>query len=354
MQIESKRLYCRPFERADFENFYKLHKNNETSKLMGKGVISDEEIESRFNRNLKHQDGFGFSAWATFEKDTNKFVGRVGFVKIGTLVATDEDHSDKIEIGYAFLPEFWGHGYAQEIIPVFLNYGFNILKLEAIYAKTSKDNQKSQYLLRQKFHFEYVSDIMVENRVSELFIQKNTNKLHIRTATINDIASINDICKLNVFENDPDIKKGFVRHLFTYDELYNAIVSNEDYIAIVAERDNNIIAYTIACNWTQCETSLYADLVNIVKQNHLSINAKILYHWQIAKNPSIKLQVGKHLMNELFNQAIKMNYESILCQVVHEPICNQNSINFHEKIGFKKIGDISDNTYKRGVYFKTL
>jgi hypothetical protein len=178
--------------------------------------------------------------------------------------------------------------------------------------------------------------------------------INTKIATFNDIEEIIKLCKLNLVENNSDIKRGFVRHLFVYDELYNAIINKEDYIAIVAEYDNNIIGYTIACNLNKCEALLYKDLINIAKQSHLSINEKILYHWQIAKNPSIKLQVGRNLMDKLFNEAIKMNYKSILCQIVHEPICNQNSINFHKRLNFKEIGNILDNIYKRGVYFKTL
>ena len=121
---------------------------------------------------LKHQEELQFSAWAVFEKETNKFIGRCGLVKIGTLVATDENHSDKIEIGYAFLPEFWGKGYCQEIVPLFLKYGFETLKLEAIFAKTSKDNKKSHRLLTDKFHFTHYCDVKVEGRDSEMLVLK--------------------------------------------------------------------------------------------------------------------------------------------------------------------------------------
>jgi ribosomal-protein-alanine N-acetyltransferase len=173
MRIESPRLYARPFEIKDFPNFSALHKNSETAKLMGKGLIADEEIENRFARVLQHQDELGFSAWAVFEKHSDKFIGRCGLVKIGTLVATDEDHSDKIEIGYAFLPEFWGKGYCQEIVPIFLQHGFKERQLKEIFAKTSKDNKKSHRLLTEKFHFIHYRDILVEGRESEMFILRN-------------------------------------------------------------------------------------------------------------------------------------------------------------------------------------
>jgi len=170
MKIESERLYIKPFKNEDFKNFVSLHKNGETAKLMGKGLISDEEIKKRFNNVLAHQEELGYSSWQVFEKKTNKFVGRCGLVKIGTLVQTDENHSDKIEIGYAFLPEFWGYGYCQEIVPLVLRYGFENFKLKTIFAKTAKENLKSYHLLTKKFHFKHCSNIRVEGRDSELFI----------------------------------------------------------------------------------------------------------------------------------------------------------------------------------------
>jgi ribosomal-protein-alanine N-acetyltransferase len=172
MKIESQRLYARPFVMDDFAYFKKLHTNHETVKLMGKGLISEEEISERFARVLKSQEELGFSAWAIFERGSGEFVGRCGLVKIGTLVATQEDHSDKVEIGYAFLPDFWGCGYCQEIVPLFLEDGFKKLNLPEIFAKTAKENHKSRYLLTQKFSFTHHSDILVEGREAELFVLK--------------------------------------------------------------------------------------------------------------------------------------------------------------------------------------
>lgn len=171
--INSARLYARPFANADRNYFFLLHKNQSTIKFMGKGFLSDEEIDVRFEKNLDHQQQYGYSAWAVFEKESNKFVGRCGLAKIGTLVKTDQDHSDKIEIGYAFLPEFWGSGYCQEIVPLFLSCGFKDFNLKEIFAKTAKDNLKSQHLLIKKFGFEYYCDVSVEDRDSLMFCLKN-------------------------------------------------------------------------------------------------------------------------------------------------------------------------------------
>lgn len=54
MKIESERLYIKPFKNEDFENFVSLHKNGETSKLMGKGLIFDEEMKNRIPTSAKN------------------------------------------------------------------------------------------------------------------------------------------------------------------------------------------------------------------------------------------------------------------------------------------------------------
>ena len=51
------------------------------------------------------------------------------------------------EISYQFLNEFWGHGYATEVLKKFLNYCKNVLLLKAIVSETQTANKKSCLLL---------------------------------------------------------------------------------------------------------------------------------------------------------------------------------------------------------------
>lgn len=51
------------------------------------------------------------------------------------------------ELGYRFLPGFWGKGYATESAKASLDLGFNQLNADKIYAYADIENQTSNYIL---------------------------------------------------------------------------------------------------------------------------------------------------------------------------------------------------------------
>lgn len=51
------------------------------------------------------------------------------------------------EIGYQFLPQFWGKGIAKEVISRVLHYGLNTMKLDKVMAETQSQNKASCKLL---------------------------------------------------------------------------------------------------------------------------------------------------------------------------------------------------------------
>jgi RimJ/RimL family protein N-acetyltransferase len=50
---------------------------------------------------------------------------------------------DEIDLGYRFLPKYWGGGYATEVSRAILTYGFNKLELRRIIAIAMKENKAS-------------------------------------------------------------------------------------------------------------------------------------------------------------------------------------------------------------------
>ena len=59
------------------------------------------------------------------------------------------DSLPDVDIGFAFLPEFWNKGYAAESASAVMNYGKDVLKLTRIVAITNKDNEASAKLLEK-------------------------------------------------------------------------------------------------------------------------------------------------------------------------------------------------------------
>ena len=99
---------------------------------------AQEYIENRFAASYQK---FGFGMWAVELKETKAAMGICGFVKRDSLPDAD--------IGFAFLPQFEGRGYALESVVGTMKYGREKLNLTRILAVTSQDNEKSGRLLEK-------------------------------------------------------------------------------------------------------------------------------------------------------------------------------------------------------------
>jgi RimJ/RimL family protein N-acetyltransferase len=62
---------------------------------------------------------------------------------------------DEIDIGYRFLPEYWGSGFATEAAHAVLTYGFDHYKIEKIIAIAVKEN-KASIRVMEKIGMEFV------------------------------------------------------------------------------------------------------------------------------------------------------------------------------------------------------
>ncbi len=88
----------------------------------------------------------GFGLYLVELKDSLIPIGISGVLKRETL-----EHPD---IGFAFLPRFWGRGYAFESAAAVMTHARTVLGLNQIAAITSPDNERSIKLL-EKLGFEF-------------------------------------------------------------------------------------------------------------------------------------------------------------------------------------------------------
>ena len=87
-----------------------------------------ERLIASYERN-------GFGLWVVERRDVTGPIGICGLVKRDTLPDAD--------IGFAFLPEFWGDGFAFESAAGVKRYGFDVLALPRLLAITNPDNVAS-------------------------------------------------------------------------------------------------------------------------------------------------------------------------------------------------------------------
>ena len=74
------------------------------------------------------------------EKNSGIFIGSFVFIPI-------PDELEKTQLGYSFLPEYWGKGYATEVTMAGVNYFYTKTPLLEIYAVTETPNLASQKVL---------------------------------------------------------------------------------------------------------------------------------------------------------------------------------------------------------------
>jgi len=147
VQLETNRLIMRPFEETDAEGLFLLDSNPEVMKYVG-GVVSTEIEQSRqmieFIQNQYKENGVG--RLAVIEKSSNILIGWSG---LKYLTKEINGMKNVYELGYRFLPKYWGKGYATETAIAALSYAFNEIKTDIVYAMAVTENAGSNHVLRK-------------------------------------------------------------------------------------------------------------------------------------------------------------------------------------------------------------
>jgi RimJ/RimL family protein N-acetyltransferase len=135
-RIETERLLLRNITLNDKADMFRLHSDPLVQKYTGEPpVASMEEMEQAIRTRISDYKKYGYGRWATFLKDGMQFVGWSGLAYLPEF--------DEIDLGYRFLPQYWGSGIATEASRAILSYGFDQLKLKRIIAIAMKENEAS-------------------------------------------------------------------------------------------------------------------------------------------------------------------------------------------------------------------
>lgn len=111
--IKSDRLGFRLIHEDDFENYFKLDSNPEVRKFFPQGPLDANQVKDNMNKNIAFFKRNALGIFIVIELATGNFVGRAGFGEVDT---------GEIEVGYVFLPQFWGKGLATEALATLLQW----------------------------------------------------------------------------------------------------------------------------------------------------------------------------------------------------------------------------------------
>jgi [ribosomal protein S5]-alanine N-acetyltransferase len=140
--IETERLWLRMFEPDDLDTAFLLFNDTDVQKYLSpKNKRTREQLETIFEKSRKYWKERGFAIWCVARKDDGKMIGYCGFQYF--------DKTADVEIVFAFMKQQWGKGFAAESAAASLQYGFEKLLLDKIFAVTDPQNTASRHVLEK-------------------------------------------------------------------------------------------------------------------------------------------------------------------------------------------------------------
>lgn len=147
MKLETERLILRKLEDTDAERMFLLDSNPEVMKYIGVPVLTEQSESLAVIRMIQKQyEENGTGRLAVIEKETGLLIGWSG---LKLLTEEINGYKNVLDLGYRYLPEFWGKGYALEAAKASLELGFNDMNADVIYAHAHSGNKGSNHILKK-------------------------------------------------------------------------------------------------------------------------------------------------------------------------------------------------------------
>jgi ribosomal-protein-alanine N-acetyltransferase len=143
--LETDRLLLREFDEEDLDVFYVLGSDPEIIRYTGDpgGGLKclEQALETLRTRPLADYQKRGFGRWACVHKRDGVVIGFAGLKYL--------PERKEVDIGYRFLPAYWGQGLATEACHAILPYGFERLGLRRIIGLVDPNNPASARVLQK-------------------------------------------------------------------------------------------------------------------------------------------------------------------------------------------------------------
>ena len=169
--LETNRLVLRWLAVEDAEFILDLLNQPSFLQFIGdKGVRTIDDARNYILTGpIASNERFGFGLYLTELKSTRAPIGICGLLKRETL--------DDVDVGFAFLPQYWRQGYAFESASAVIAYGKETLGLDRIVAITSPDNEASIRVLNKLgLKFDRMIRLSEDTPEVKLFVPLNSRQ----------------------------------------------------------------------------------------------------------------------------------------------------------------------------------
>ena len=149
--METERLILRLYKETDKDDLVKLFTDEKVMKYVDTGVFSPEKAESLWLKLTENFYPQGITTiYGVFDKTAGNYIGHASLRPRPT-------NKEEWEIGYILRSKEWGKGYATEIARKLVEFGFDELGLNAVYATVDTDNYASIRVL-EKIGMKHIRD----------------------------------------------------------------------------------------------------------------------------------------------------------------------------------------------------
>jgi RimJ/RimL family protein N-acetyltransferase len=137
----TRRLEHRAFTVDDAEVFFALNSHPEVIRFTGQDPVTSLEAAREAIAEYPDFEAVGFGRWACVFRETQEVIGFCGLKYLPEL--------EEVDVGYRFLPEYWGRGLATEACRASLEFGLTTLELERIVGLVLAENVGSIRVLEK-------------------------------------------------------------------------------------------------------------------------------------------------------------------------------------------------------------
>ena len=142
MELKTRRLWLREFEKADIPVLYAYNQHPEFQRFEAGPLVSEYQFFQIIQDIIAQQ--------AEQPRQSFYFAVVRDHHVIGSSYVTIHDTKNRqAEIGYVIGFEHWGNGYATEAAQAVIRFGFETLKQHRIYAEVISENRASVRVLEK-------------------------------------------------------------------------------------------------------------------------------------------------------------------------------------------------------------
>ena len=140
-RLRTQHLLLSRIERTDLDDFTRMRGDPQVTQVLG-GTDS-QQAAALIHQLTEHWQRHGYGWWTAREPHSGAFLG------CGGLRSGGVEGMRMTEVAYGFLPEYWGRGYATELVRVAVAQGFIRLGVRDIVSFVLPENSASRRVMEK-------------------------------------------------------------------------------------------------------------------------------------------------------------------------------------------------------------